>query len=240
MSGASTCLPRPHSWGRLVLALFIAPLLAQPPGSITGTVTSLDSNVALSGVHLVAASQRPDAAPILLEATSADDGRYSIPNVPPGDYSICAQYKPAATHGSRRDLWQMSAGIDQEIAYLDPCDWSSGIQASVGTSEATVNIRLERGVSLTVLVDDPVGALDPSAAALQIFVKDSSGSIRAALHPFAHVDGPHRYRAVVPKSGRYSLVVHARGVSLVDHPSDFELPIETASRPPVAARLRLR
>ena len=219
--------------------MFAAPAFAQP-GSISGTVTSAESGAALAGVHLVAAAQRANAAPILLEATSSDDGRYSIANVPPGDYTICAQYKPAAALGSRRDLWQMGAGIDSEIAYLDPCDWSDGVHARVDTSAVALDIGLERGVNLTVLVDGNAAARDSSAAALQIFVRDGSGAIRASMHALADSDGPRRYRAVVPRSGGYSLVVHAHGARIEGHPEDFELPVDTASGARVAARFELR
>ena len=215
-----------------LLLVFAAPAFAQP-GSISGTVTSAESGAALAGVHLVAAAQRTNGAPILLEANSSDDGRYSIANVPPGDYTICAQYKPAPALGSRRDLWQMGAGIDSEIAYLDPCDWSDGVHARVDTSAVALDIGLERGVNLTVLVDG-------SAAALQIFVRDGSGAIRASLHAQTDSNVPRRYRAVVPRSGRYRLVVHAHGAQIEGHPEDFELPVETAPWWRVAARFKLR
>ena len=239
-----------HKLVLTLLAMCLTRLLAQSTGSIAGIVVGADTNTPLSGASVLIVGHQATGAPVFFETTTGKDGAYLISNVPAGDYAVCARYKAPVTGGSRKDFWQARVFVEEEIAYLDTCDWSqTQPKSTVSAGRVNVNIRLQRGANVLVLVDDPANLLDTAAssgASLQISVLDASGNVRAALPMLYNIGGLRRYGATLPTGNSYSLEVRTQGASLVPstggstYPSDFRLPVQTANRSLLVAHFKLQ
>lgn len=135
-------------------------------------------------------------------AITGPDGRFEIPNVPPGNYAVCPQV----------------ANSD----YLNPCIWgvkppALNVTPAGVAAPPDLDLALDRGTSLYVQVDDPHGFLkkDPNHPGLAIGVKAPSG---ASVHAYPPIKGPngHVYRVIVPFGIAYTPVLDS-GRYRVDH-----------------------
>lgn len=188
---------------------------------------------------------------MFFQSSTAKDGSFLVSKIPAGNYTVCARYKSPFTGGSRKDFWASRAFVAEEIAYLESCDWSIAQppKTAVATGQVSTAVRLQRGVNVSVLVDDPANALDSatdSGASLQISVLDGSGIVRSALPLQDNANGLRRFGATLPAGGSFSLDVQIRGANLVastggaTYPASFRLPVQTTNRSVLAGQFRVQ
>ncbi len=141
----------------LAVLLTGVPSLAQTPtGSVQGVLLD-DTGRPFSGadVHArVAVPQPPNLPPVtpvlthgaVASARTARDGTFALSRVAAGTYAICA--RPNAS------------------GLLDSCNWSRSlpvVAVAAGQTVGGVQIRLEKGSVLQVILTDPRRVLDPPA-----------------------------------------------------------------------------
>jgi hypothetical protein len=231
------------------LAACVTQAFAQS-GSIAGAVTGADNNAPLPSAGIVLVGRAGTGAPVFFQTTTAKDGSYVVPNVPAGNYTVCARYKAPITGGSRNDFWASRAFVAEEIAYLDSCDWSqTQPKTNVSAGQASASIRLQRGVNVSVLVDDPANLLDSttdSGVTLQISVLDAAGNARAAMPMMLNTNGLRRFGATLPTGSNLTLDVQIRGATLVPstggaaYATAVRLPVQTANRSVLAAHFKVQ
>jgi hypothetical protein len=129
--------PRYHRFAALPLLqllLMHAPvsLLAQG-GSIQGVVLGEDSRPVKGAVLVSTIAPRARGKP------TGEDGRFNLTGLLAGTHSLCVQVPGG-------DL-------------LDPCRWAAAQQVNLaaGENRAGLQIRLQRGVRISVKIDDPAG-----------------------------------------------------------------------------------
>lgn len=233
----------------IVIIALSSALSAQTNGSVSGAVIDRDSKAALAGASILVVGHQTNGAPTFFAANSGADGTYAIPSVNQGEYTVCGHYEPPLPSGSRRDFWQTRANIEEEVVYVNSCE-SGGVSAAAVTSgQFTANIQLERGVKVSVRVDDPANLLDrasPTAVDVQINVLDASGHVRAALPMRSNSGGVRLYTAILSRGTGYTLQVRTQGASLFDkgssfaHPPNLLLPIQTGTHSILAAHFKLQ
>ena len=162
------------------------------------------SYVRLTRLTGPAAQARPATGEAVVRSSIASNtlGGFDVPNLPSGDYLLCAE-------------------VPSE-AYLNPCKWSVSPKVHVASGEVQrPAVVLQKGVFLKVRVNDPQRLLppvknDPSRAAnLIIGVVFGNGAFLAA--ELARADGTGRdYRIAIPAGAPLKLWVFSRHVTLTD------------------------
>lgn len=194
--------------------LTLASVFAQTtPGTIQGMVRTA-SGVPIPGVVISysrvtrltgpAARARPAAGEAIVRSSvSSDiDGGFAVPNLPAGDYLLCAEVPSAA--------------------YLNPCKWSASPSVTLGSGAVQrPALVLQKGVFLKVKVNDPQGLLptvknDPSHADnLIVGVIFGNGAFLAA--DLTRADrGGREYQMAIPTGAPLRLWIFSRHVTLTD------------------------
>jgi len=184
-----------------------------PSGLMLGSVTG-DDGLPLAGATvlyqriyrtvLVGRQERPaPGEAVVRRATSSDaSGAFLAPNLPAGDYFLCAEVPSAP--------------------YLNPCKWSSAPKATIAAG--AVNrpaLVLNKGVLLKVRVNDPAGLLPPvkerpfRGVSPIVGVIFGNGAFLAAANtgvgPFAR-----EYQMSIPAGLPLKLWVYSRHVTFRD------------------------
>jgi hypothetical protein len=165
------------------IAYSVLPLSAQD-AAVRGRVLD-ESNAAVSNA-LVAAV--PIAAGAPHQAISGPDGSFQVTGVKPGNYRICA--------------------AAPETDLLPNCQWeemSSPTALAAGQQVSNLSIRLQRGKTIEIQVDDPVqllaGASRAGGPAILAGVWDAKGIFHRAS-PRAAESGVRKYLARSSTSNR--------------------------------------
>jgi len=111
-----------------------AGLLAQAPASISGTLVG-DDGVNLAGSVIVQRNGPPAGSG---QAQAGNDGKFTVSNLQPGTYTMCAAVKGRA--------------------YLDPCLWShtpATVQVGAGQTVTGVRLIAKKGEQIQVHLSDP-------------------------------------------------------------------------------------
>ena len=211
----------------LVVAIVVgvAPGSAQRPaaptqanvGTVSGRVFSQES-VPIGGALVVLASAGSSGIPIFFDGTSNSSGQFQIAGVPTGTYSVCAHAEEGAI--SVAPIHLPSAGLPappvEQVHYLDPCMFGGAQRITVASSAIqTVNLQLQRGMPVSVIVHDPSAVLSASGASMPLMsLVDSTGAFRAALQPRRSADGTLWYSALIPIGTVYRLSITPNGVAL--------------------------
>ena len=137
--------------------------------------------------------------PPVLSAKAGLDGRFTLSNLPPGPWTVCA----------------VAAG------YLDPCHWSNSPAIVVGPGQSSLKaeLRLDQAYTLHIRINDPQGLLanegKTAGAVLQIGVHAPSGSFHRAN--IAAKDSKGRdYTVAVPLHAAAKLFVSGGAFQLND------------------------
>jgi Carboxypeptidase regulatory-like domain len=116
--------------------------------------------------------------------TSALDGTYTVPGLPPGPYVVCA--------------------TPQAKGLLDSCRWEAQtvFQLASTTSAPIATTQLKRGAVISIRVDDPLNALTAvlsggQVSNLSIGVRTATGRFHAAYRASSDVLG-YDYLLTVP------------------------------------------
>ncbi len=127
----------------LVLLIAAPAAICQGNGSIAGTVAG-DDNRAVAAV-VTARSNAPGGAGF--RARAAADGKFTIPNLPAGAYTLCAVAEPPG--------------------YVDPCEWSVQpltVQLAEGQAATGAALVVKKGGALRVRLNDPDKVLGQTPA----------------------------------------------------------------------------
>jgi hypothetical protein len=199
----------------LTAALFATSLIGQSLGIISGTLTGSDGKplaamVILNGVPPLRASG---------SARSAANGTFTISNLSPGTYDICAQVA--------------SAG------YLDPCAWEPipvRVQIVAGQSLAGYQLVANLGMPLQVRINDPSGVLSATAplsagqASPSLLVGVFSARGLFQLLVTTSVDaGGRNMQIAVPQNAAARLYVGGQGVQITNASGTAINPAGTAT-----------
>lgn len=177
------------------------PLIAQLPGSVTGTVVDdsgkpvIRARVFISQA-LPPTAARPAAPPVItgphvITTMTDHNGQFLSGHLRPGIYVACAQYAPQGL--------------------LDPCHWStSAPEFTVTAGQATTGVKIvmAKGAIIPIHVDDPHQLLAASSA-------KAAGQTDLQFH-IVTAKG-HRYIAPViatSKNGRDHAITIPFGTSL--------------------------
>jgi hypothetical protein len=186
---------------------------------VAGKVLDDASSAPLAGATVVAVELRRSfgpGGPSIFRAVTEADGSYRFGSLAPGSYRLCVYHA---------------------AAYLDPCQWSEPAAVQVGAGTRALDIRLRRGVRLSVRVADPQNwvsesgkrAPDPSAVAAAVVsarLMDAAGKSRV-LPLVRRSDGIYEYSEVIPPDTGFSLTVSSAGFLLDD---DKGAPIDPKGR----------
>ena len=190
--------------GFLITALTISCLEAQ---SLTGNVTAADTGATIAGASVVAVQKptSPGQQPTIFKAVTDENGFYAI-SAPPAQYALCV-------HTMLRSL------------YLDPCQWGSPAQVTIGASAAAsaapqvVPLALQKGARFIVRVHDRKQVLSQAETLAGIAVSAfvSSASVKQFPLPMIYSDGNVRdYGTVVPINIPMSVTITSNAVALAD------------------------
>jgi hypothetical protein len=192
--------------GLLFLIASTGGALAQTaPGVIQGIVQSADGKP-LSRANVYYGRTGPTKGkavgmvlPPVLFAKAGMDGRFTLSNLPPGGWTVCAE----------------SAG------YLNPCHWSTAPAFIVGAGQTISNaaIRLDPAYALRIHINDPLGLLTnegkAAGAHLQIGVHAPSGAFQRAR--LAGKDSTGRdYTVAIPQRATAKLFISGGAFQLND------------------------
>ena len=189
-----------------LLTLLTAALgLGQANRALTGTIRGLIREPGRNPLPSVTVVLGPDFSSkspgsFTGYAITGPNGRFEIPNVPPGNYAVCPQV----------------ANSD----YLNPCTWDARSPSVIVTpaavaAPAELDFTLARGTVLFVQVDDPHQLLGQTDD-LGIGAKSSTGHGVYAQPPIKSPGGQSLYRVIVPLGTRYTPVLNS-GRFQVDH-----------------------
>jgi hypothetical protein len=154
------------------------------------------------------------------EVTADANGAFNLPNLPVGDYLLCATVPNAP--------------------YLDPCQWAQSMRVTVNANAvSSVSLALAKGVYLKVRVNDPAGLLPQTidgpmgGGKLVVGVNFANGAYLGAQN--IGVDsGGRDYRMVIPTGMPLKLWMYGRDVSLTDASGS------AVAAPPRKSRSRLQ
>ena len=175
------------------------------PGVIQGTVLSADgkpiprANLYYGRTAPAKGKAAGTVLPPVLSAKAGLDGRFTLSNLPPGGWTVCAE----------------AAG------YLNPCHWSTAPAFTVGAGQAVSNaaIRLDQAYALRIHIDDPLGLLanegKAAGAFLQIGVHAPSGAFQRA-HLAAKKGTVREYAVAIPLRAAAKLFVSGGAFQLND------------------------
>ena len=181
------------------------------PGVIQGTVLSADgkpiprANLYYGRTAPAKGKAAGTVLPPVLSAKAGLDGRFTLSNLPPGGWTVCAE----------------AAG------YLNPCHWSTAPAFTVGAGQAVSNaaIRLDQAYALRIHIDDPLGLLanegKAAGAFLQIGVHAPSGAFQRARLA-ARNNAGRDYTVAIPLHAAAKLFVSGGAFQLND---DAGLPL---------------
>lgn len=181
---------------RLLATLSVLPAAFAQTGGIQGIITTAPSapipGAAVSYRRVLKylpriGQQRPKLAAgeasFTVIATTDNRGNHYVTGLPPGDYTVCVNVPGQP--------------------YLDPCLWGGAPYTHVRAGQtATVNVILERGVFLSVHVNDPQALLPISQKSpldfghLKVGVIFGKGAFLAALRVSARANAQD-YRLAV-------------------------------------------
>jgi hypothetical protein len=208
----------------VAIVLGVAPSFAQRPaaptqangGAVSGRVFSQES-IPIGGALVALTGVGSSGIPIFFDGTSNSIGQFQIGGIPAGAYTVCAHAEEGTT--SVAPIHLLSAGLPappaEQVHYLDPCMFGGAQKITVtnGASQ-TVNLQLQRGMPVSVIVHDPNEVLSASGASLPLMsLVDSAGAFRAALQPL-RANRTLRYSALVPIGVVYRLSITPNGVAL--------------------------
>ncbi len=188
--------------GLAILAGVTGILAAQTPGSMNGTLSDT-SGVPVSGAIVTAYSQvktTDGKFPPVFNTTTGSDGSFVFTGLAPGAYVLCAD-KP-------------------DIALLNPCLWSAtktSTTVPAGGSATGVSLVAEKGVALTIRVNDAKGLLTANPV-----LDDVAIGVKAAVGPplpggIASKDAAGRTLTVVVRQGQpVDILVYSANLQLAD------------------------
>jgi hypothetical protein len=142
----------------LLICLSVTAVAAGQTAQIRGTVTD-ETGAPIQGATVMASlrkaaepisKSRPPVAtlmPVPAKAPSGAKGEFQIDSLYAGNYVICADVP--------------------DKAYLNPCLWSdqpTTLDVAAGATASGVKVVAQKGVFVTVRVDDPKGLLKGPAA----------------------------------------------------------------------------
>jgi TonB-dependent starch-binding outer membrane protein SusC len=139
------------------LALALSPihvLLAQETGSIAGTVTAQQTGVPLAGASITIPGTR-------LSAVTGSDGRYTMPDVPPGSYRVRARF---IGYGTAEDTAVVVAAGETATAHFRLQARAIELEAVVAIGYATVQKRDVTGAVASVKGEDVLLKAAPTTA----------------------------------------------------------------------------
>ena len=169
------------------------------PGSIAGITADSVTGKPLAGVFVTAV--RSGLPPLARHATSGVAGVYLLPDLPAGNYTVCAHYPGDG--------------------YLDPCAWNSipqTVNLAAGQALAQKTIKLIPGSVLQVRVNDPGQLLKSSAngaADLSLGVRGSR-NIFYPVHVAATDTAGASYQLTIPLDTLVSLEISSGHLKLGD------------------------
>ena len=181
-------------------------ILAQTPGAIQGKVLSADYKpIARASIYYGRSGRAKGKAtasvlPPVLSAKAGFDGSFTLPNLPPGGWIVCAE-----------------AG-----GYLNPCHWSTAPAFTVAAGQTISNatIYMDQAYTLQIRINDPQGLLvnegKVAGAVLQIGLKAPSGAFQRAT--LAAKDSSGRsYILSIPLKAAANLFVSGGAFQLNDN-----------------------
>lgn len=185
-------------------------------GTVSGRVSSQES-IPIGGALVVLAAVGSSGAPIFFDGTSNRSGQFQIDGLPAGTYTVCAHAEQGTI--SVAPIYLPSAGLPalpvEQVHYLDPCMFGGAQKITVANGASqTVNLQLQRGMPVSVIVHDPNAVLSASGASVPLMsLVDSTGAFRAALQPH-QAAGILRYSVLIPIGTIYRLSITLNGVAL--------------------------
>jgi hypothetical protein len=144
----------------------------------------------------------PGEAVVNSVVTADAGGAFSVSNLPPGQYMLCASVPGAP--------------------YLDPCIWHRPVPVTVSAAATSVpNLTLEKGVYLKVRINDPQRLLPQTADGpltprkLLVCVLYANGAYHGAVN--TAIDSAGRdYQLAVPTATAFKLWLFSRDIALID------------------------
>lgn len=197
----------------LLVAMASARLAPAQSSRATGSVRGIvrePGRTPLASVTVVLGPDpaSPSPAAFTAYAITGADGRFEIPNVPPGTYWVCPQMGNSD--------------------YLNPCIWNPRPPTATialspaARASADLDLTLARGTPLYVQVDDPHALLSrpggPSSSDgdLVVGAKSGAGHTAYAQPPMRSRGGQRLYRVIVPLGTPYVPVLDT-GKFQVEH-----------------------
>jgi hypothetical protein len=191
----------------LLTASSICMLAQSVQGTISGTVYGPDAKP-LAGTTVWANIVSPVSRPVdrnsgvpVLTTVSATDGSYTLSNVPPGDYVVCAR--------------------NAAVAALNPCAWGGAPLVQIATGRLNMSgeaIRMAAGATLQVHLDDPGGFLAANAAkpgaSLLLGLATPHGFMPLPIT--ASTGNSRDYKLLVPFNTTHSVMISTRYFKLSD------------------------
>jgi hypothetical protein len=179
------------------------------PGSIQGTVVG-DDGKPITGARVYAAikssSQRLKAPPTIATkagdaVNAAPEGSFTISNLQPGPYILCAQTVVSS--------------------WLDPCQWATIVPLvtlSSGQKLTTQKVVMAKGAVIQIRINDPSKLLDANGAIAQDVEVLALASNKAYYHArVASKDANGRnHELTVPCDAVHTVIVRSQKFILVD------------------------
>jgi hypothetical protein len=122
-------------------------LRAQSVGIVAGSVLANDTQKPIANVTVLAIAASPSntsAAPEIIRAETSAQGTFSFMGSIGKTYTLC---------------------IHNSGTYLNPCQWGTASQVTVGSETPAITIELVPGRQLSVRVLDPKGLIDGAQTA---------------------------------------------------------------------------
>ena len=175
------------------------------PGVIQGTALSADGKpLPRASLYYGRTSRvkgKPTGAvlPPVLAAKAGLDGRFTLSNLPPGSWTVCAEAS----------------------GYLNPCHWATAPVFVVGAGQSSLKaeVRMDQAYVLHIRVNDPQGLLanegKAAGALLQIGVHAPSGAFQRASLSGKDSKG-REYTVAIPLRAAAKLFVSGGAFQLND------------------------
>jgi len=189
-----------------VLASASAVMAQTTPGSIQGKVLSADGKpIPRASIYYGRSGRVKGKAaagavlPPVLSAKAELDGSFTLPNLLPGGWIVCAE----------------------ATGYLNPCHWSTAPAFTVGSGQTISNaaVHMDQAYQYQVRINDPQGLLanegKAAGSVLQIGVQAPSGALQRA--PSVVKDSTGRtYTIAIPLKAAVNLFVSGGAFQLND------------------------